>query len=581
MLRLSCELERSVLMIEKFKKLSRIKQILLVTVIVATFIRVLLAVKLPLFLQADSGFDDFLMMEYAKSLVKFKWLGEFNHMTLAKGVSFPIFIVLTYYLSIPYSFALILLYLVGVILLLYSLRPYIKSMWFYFVSYLFLIYSPVMFHIENVQKVYRGGLIVCMSLIVFASMILIFNNFKDKKLSKLIKYSILGSIALPFFYYIKEDSIWIMPFVLSALGFSFIQLIIDKKIDKKIIRSIFIVLPVVSLFIVNICYCSINYFVYGEYTITDRSGTYFKEVMADIIRIDEPNEVEDIWITKSMLYKAIDNSKTLQTVKPYIDDMYVNSWAVRDNGEIGEDIIYWTLKDALGKAGVYSNGGKEVNEFYKKIDQELDKAVETGKLKLSKKKKLYISSITIGSTTKELIDYYSKQTGPALDMMITYKENDTSINYATGPMYAIIAMDHFTNSETVWPKDLSPVTEPYEVTISIITSIVSFYQSTGYIFFYVGLLGLVLFTYMMIKDIRKKKYEQLYLWLITLGFIGTFMVLFFGVLWFCSSYGGSLLRHFYNYTCGIVPIIQLLELIGLYYVVIFIKKYILKKKRVD
>ena len=107
-------------MIQKFKKLSRIKQVLIVTVIVATFIRILLAVKLPLFLQADSGFDDFLMMEYAKSLVKGKWLGAFNHMTLAKGVSFPIFIVITYYLSITYSFALILLYLVGVILLLYS-----------------------------------------------------------------------------------------------------------------------------------------------------------------------------------------------------------------------------------------------------------------------------------------------------------------------------------------------------------------------------------------------------------------------------------------------------------------------------
>ena len=568
-------------MIKKFKNLSRVYQIMIVSTLVLTFIRVIIALKMPLFIQAGAGFDDYLLFEYAKYLVKGDWLGPFGPRTLAKGISFPIFVGLSYLLCIPYSLALILLYICGIVLFLSALRPYIKRPSFYFFTYIFLLYSPVMFHIENVQKVYRGGLIVCMSLIVLGTMIHLFNHFKDKSLKKLIKYSIIGCISLPFFYYIKEDSIWIMPFVCAAIGFSLILLFFDKSIKKRIIRSVLLVLPIISLLISNVCYCTMNYIKYGEYTITDRSGTYFKEMMADIIRIEEPNEVQDVWITKNMMYTAIENSKTLQTVKPQIDEMYAHSWAVHDNGEILQDIIYWTFKEAMGEAGIYNKGGKYVNDFYKKVDQELDEAVKKGKIKLSKKKKIYISSISIGYTMDEILDYYSKETIPAINMMITYNENMTTLNNATGPMYGIIAMDTFTNSETVWPEEYTPLTEPHEVIINICNSIVSIYQSSGYIFFYVGLLGLVLFTITMIQDVRKKKYEQLYLWLITLGLIGTCCVLMFGVLWFCSSFGNSILRHVYNYSCGIVPVVQLLEMIGIYYVVSYFLKYVLKKERVE
>lgn len=567
-------------MINKFKKLTRLYQTMIIATIVLTFIRVFIALKMPLFIQAGAGFDDYLLFEYAKYLVRGDWLGPFGTRTLAKGISFPIFVALSYLLCIPYSLALILLYIFGIIIFLSALRPYIKRISFYFFSYIFLLYSPVMFHIENVQKVYRGGLIVCMSLITLGTMIHLFNHFKDKSLKKLIKYSIIGCISLPFFYYIKEDSIWILPFVCASIGFSLMLLFFDKNIKKRIIRSVLLVLPIISLIIVNVCYCTMNYIKYGEYTITDRGGTYFKEMMADIIRIDEPNEVEEVWITKNMMYTAIEHSKTLQTVKPQIDEMYAHSWAVHSNGEIFQDIIYWTFKEAMGEAGIYDKGGKYVNNFYKKVDQELDEAVEKGELKLSKKKKIYISSISIGYTMDEIIDYYSKNTIPAINMMITYSENTTTLNHATGPMYGIIAMDTFTNSETVWPEEYAPLTEPHEIMVNVCNAIVSIYKSTGYIFFFTGLIGLVLLTVTMIQSVRKKSFEQFYLWLITLGLIGTCCVLMFGVLWFSSCFGNSILRHTYNYSCGIVPVIQILEMIGIYYVVSYFLKYVLKKERV-
>ncbi|MBQ8132168.1 MAG: hypothetical protein IJ193_06730 [Bacilli bacterium] len=564
-------------MIKKFQSLKRIDQILVVGLILFTFIRVMLQVKLPLFLQGGAGFDDFLLMDYAKNLVKGDWLGPFGSKTLAKGISFPIFVGITYLLSIPYSLGLILLYIAGIILFLFAIKPYISNKWYLSILYVFLLFSPVMFHVENVQKIYRGGLIVCMSLIVLATMISIFNCCRDKKFKNLVCYSTLGAIALPFFYYIKEDSIWIMPFVFTSLAVSIGFVLFSKKINRKFLRSFLIVLPILSLCFTNIIYSSINYWKYGEYTITDRSGTYFKEMMADIIRIDEENEVKNVWITKNMMYQAIDHSKTLQTIKPYIDDMYEHSWAVQQNGEIEADIIYWTFKEAVADAGIYEQGGKAVNHFYQKVDQELDQAVESGSLKLSKKKKLYISPITIGYTMDQLLEYYPKTMSDAIHMMVTYRENDTDIYNATGPMYAIIMMDHFTNSETVWPEELSPVTEPYHITISFITSIVSIYQSTGYAIFILGIIGFLLFTIRMVIDIRSKKIESFYLWMILLGLLGTCFVLLFGVLWFCSCFGGSIMRHIYNYSCGIIPVIQILEFTGIYFLFHYGKEFVLKR----
>lgn len=565
--------------ISNIKKSKMIKFMIIVLSFLTLF-RIFLAIKMPLYLQADAGFDDYLLIDYAKSILGGDWLGPFNSMTLAKGISFPLYIVLTYLVGIPYSLGLILLYIFGILLLIVALKKYINNKYYLSIVYIFLLYSPVMFHIENVQKVYRGGVIVSLSLIVISTMINMFNNISARR-KKLFTYSLLASISLPFFYYLKEDSIWIMPFVIGAILISITKILKQPKLDKKKSRILLMIMPIISLFLSNTIYCSINYMYYGEYCITDRNGTYFKEVIADIIKIEEKNEIKDVWITKDMMYKAVGSSKTLSSIKEEIDDMYDNSWALKENGQIEGDIIFWTIKEAVQKAGIYDKGGKEVNKFYQKIDKELKQAYDTGKLKKNKDKK-YLSSIATGYTIDNILEYYPKTTIDAIDMLVTYSQNETSVNPARGSMEKIIIMDHLTNSATVWPEDVSHIRGAYNIIVSISNKIVKLYQVTGYPIFILGMIGLLLLTIKVAIGMKKKMNEILDIWLILLGLFCTCIALLVGVLWFCSCFNESIMRHVYNYTCGIVPIIQILEITGIYFllkeIISFINKINLKKE---
>ncbi len=553
--------------IKKIKLKIDCNMILLCLIVVLTLFRIYLAVKLPLFLQADAKFDDFLLIDYAKNIIEGQWLGKFCSTTLAKGISFPLFIALNHLLGIPYSLGLIILYIFGICLFIVAIRNHIKNKFYLTSTYILLLYSPVMFHIENTQKIYRGGVIVSLSLVVISLMICIYNNVSEK-LRKLFIYSFLASLALPFFYYLKEDSMWILPFVLGSIVLSSINIIKNKKIKYRKTRLFFVVMPVVALILSSILYCSINYIYYGEYTITDRNGTYFKEVMADIIKIDEKKEIKDVWITKKMMYKAIDNSKTLKSVKKEIDNMYKGtSWGVTKKGEIEGDIIIWAFRDAIAKAGIYKKGGKKVNLFYKKIDKELDEAFEKGTLKEDTDNKIYLSSIACGFTKDDLLRYYSDTSKEAIMTIVTYNENETSVNVATGPNEDIILMDYLTKSQTVWPYELAKQKRMYKSTVNTINKIVDVYKITGLPIFIIGTLGLITFTIDIIKEIRNKKYESISTWLVLFGMINTCIVLLIGVLWFCSCFNNSIMRHVYNYTCGIIPIIQIIEITGVYFAV--------------
>ena len=179
----------------------KINRIIMLILSFFTLIRIYLQVKLPLYLQAGAGFDDFLLVRYARTILAGRWLGSFDTKTLAKGVSYPIYLAINYVLGIPYSFALIITYILAIILFIIVIKKYFKHKNYLYLIYLVLLYSPVMFHIENGQKIYRGGVIVSFSLIVISAMIGIYNS-KSEKIKKLAVYSIIAALSLPFFYYL-------------------------------------------------------------------------------------------------------------------------------------------------------------------------------------------------------------------------------------------------------------------------------------------------------------------------------------------------------------------------------------------
>ena len=218
----------------KIKQLSRAEKIIASVLILLTIFRIFLALKLPLHIQADAVYDDQLFIKYAKDLLAFNWLGSFDQLSLAKGCSFAIFLALNYFIGIPYSFSLITIYILSLIVLCLALSKIIKSKAFLTILYIFLLYFPIMFHDENVQKVYRGGLLAAAAILVVAAFIGLYAQ-AQAKFRKLLPWSILATISLSFFWFLKEDSIWILPAILVFTAATIYQIFRqNRRVECKI-----------------------------------------------------------------------------------------------------------------------------------------------------------------------------------------------------------------------------------------------------------------------------------------------------------------------------------------------------------
>ena len=556
------------------KKLFKLTYILYLFLVIITLYRIHLAVSIPLYADASANLDDFMMVKYAIKMINFEWLGTFNYLTLAKSTSYSLFLAIGYFLHIPYSMFLILCYISSIVLLILALKKIINNKVVLTILYTILLYSPAMFHVENTIKIYRGGLIITFALFVIACVIGLFSN-RDEKLKKMLLWSIGLSLSLSFFWFIKEDSIWILPFVLGISIATIIWLLINKrKMSDYIKRILIILIPFVSLIFVNVLFKSLNYVCYGEYTITDRTGTYYKSFLHDLLSI-KSKRIDGIWITKDTMYKAIDASKTLKKIKPQIDLMYDSSWALV-KGEIKGDIIFWTIRGAMNDAGVYKDGGKKANEFYKKIHKELTKAFDDGKLK--RENAFYISDVTKG-ITKGDIKYFKKELPKEFKVLIDYSENEIGTYNAKGQYADIVLMDYVTNSKIVWPQVAGNelYNQMYNNALSSVkkaNKIVSIYQKSGKIIFITSIIGIVILVIKTIIDLFKKKYTYLPVSIIIIGLVLTIFVVVIGISWFVSWFEYIKYRYMYNYSCGIIPLIQIIKVFGNYYLLYFIYKII-------
>ena len=543
----ACNEEGIILLMKVENLLKKICIALMLAIL--TIVRIIISLKIPLFMQGDAGADDYLYVRYAKSLLEGNYLGTFDGYTLVKSISYAIYLYINNILGMPYRLALILFYILAISTLVYTLNKIIKSTYFSVVLYLFLLYSPVMLHNENIQKVYRGGVLVSSSILVISCFIGIYAS--KKKLEKIL-WSILGALSLPFFYYVKEDSIWIMPFIcIMILIYIFKKFFLIKETRrKKILNLIFIFIPIISLLAVTVTYKKINQRYYGEYTITDRSSTNFKNVIHDLLIISETNGGnKKIWITKQALEKAESYSPTLKKYEP-VKKMY-------DNGGVKVyygDLFFWSFRYVFNDE--YSKNGIKINKIYGKIDKELKNSID--RKNIDKSKELYLSSVAKGLSKNDLA-WLWKNWKKYFIVLATYKYNDLSVDVATGDSNSINDMIQITNTPAVTQEIIN--TEwgnKYRKVISVVQKyVVRVYQKTGKWIFLLGFLGLVTLPVFAIKN---EDYQMLSLMGIVVGLLGSVIPLFIGVQWFSNFLG---YKKFYDYICCAVPIMQVLEALGL------------------
>ncbi len=375
----------------------------LIFVVTAVVIRVCLEISMPALLNAQETFDDRLLFDYAESLYAGDWLGVYNNVTLVKGISFSVFLVLCHALCIQFPVGRMILLIGGSVLFLTAFKKVIRSRMSRTIVFLLLLYSPMGFDLLASQRLYRNSIVTEAVLILFSCMCGLFFRRRGS-VKAMLGWAAATGISLAFFWFLREDSIWVLPFIFVVILLGIISIIVQywRDIRKIAVKSAVLIIPVLFLGMAVTGVSVLNKHYYGIFATNDRAGSEFGKFMSYLYRIDNPEKNLDIWVPESTVEKVLDISPTFATVRQEVENS-INAWGAGE--AVRGDLIAWTIRDAVQTGGHYQNA-QETNEFYRQINQEIQAALDEGSLELDGK--LYFSKQAAGISLQELPQFFVK-----------------------------------------------------------------------------------------------------------------------------------------------------------------------------
>ena len=232
-------------------------------------------------------YDDGLMVNMANNLLQGKWLGEYNCLTLVKGIFTPLFIAITKIIEIPFLIGQDLFYDISCIFVIYVVGKILKNKKLLGIIYICLIFNPITYSAELCRG-YRDGIYSGLTMFLIGFAYIIFLNRREN-IQKQIKYFVGLGITLSSLYLCREETIWLLPFVLMSTIITMIFIAKDKNINNTKKRLLLYLIPIGIVIVNNLLVCTINYKNYGVFELNQYWSKEFKSAYGALTRV-KPKE---------------------------------------------------------------------------------------------------------------------------------------------------------------------------------------------------------------------------------------------------------------------------------------------------
>lgn len=313
------------------------KIIIFITIMI--IIRLLLTYYLKPYIRTSYIYDDILMYDLVNNIINGDYLGTYNHLTLVKGIMYPLFISFLNIINIPYLMGINVLYVLSIGLITLSLRKIINNDKVTFLLFILLLFNPISFAEKTYLLFYRNWFSSCIIFMYFGLLFKLINK-------SIIKEYILLGIFLGIAFLTREDTIWLLPSLVIMIIF------VKEKLYIKII-------PIGIVIFFVLINSIINYYYYGVFTHNELINSTFKDAYSKVLSIEGDSLTEKLDIA----------SKNSSTFKEFYDEFSKTSYYKNEKAYAGNFI--WVFREYVNKLGYYENV-KKVNTFYKKIIKELD-----------------------------------------------------------------------------------------------------------------------------------------------------------------------------------------------------------------
>ncbi len=513
-------------------------------------------------------YDDQLMIEQANSIISGEWLGEYNSKTLTKGVFTPLVMALIYILNIPFLIGKEIFYGWACIIFILVIRKKIKSEIALVFIYAIILLNPVEYS-SQLCRAYRDGIYMSLILLLTSFLIGIFLNRKES-IKRQIKYFIGLGITFSATYLCREETIWLLPFILVIT----IATIIPNYLNKKIL--LYIIPIMITIISVNII-CVLNYKYYGIYTLNQYWGNAFTSAYGALLRVKPEEEKQRVPITRETMNRLYELSPKFAELKDFLEGEEGDNWrniGITIEGELTGAYVQWALMDAVESLGYYENASK-AEQYYTDLEKEINQLCDEGLIE-SRTGKIQSNSYNFG--LDEIITSITK-----MPEIIQYQYSLEDVTMMVGNSSGIIGMDLSNEKEMFEKITRQPIVtighylkNNNNMKIELIKIIKKAYEFINPYLFYISILLMIVFILVNIKKL-KDIYEELVI-LITLAVIylsRIFIITFTKEIMFEEALNTSYLACIYEiqYLFGVILIVFLVKN--------FRRKYNERKSRIN
>ena len=340
----------------------------------------------PFVARSTNPHDDTLFLSQAFHILAGEWLGPYNQFPLLRGPFYPIWIRFVYVLGVPLIHANDFLYLGACLLTMRALLPLESGHPILFFIFVLLYFAPHTYDYATVSHAFRMQINSSLVLLVCASSLGLGIRMIYRS-GPILPWSLLLGLSFSFFWYTREEGIWILPALLLlviCVGGLMIHRDGWSTLGATILHCF--VVPGVVLAICTSALLLMNNHFYGAPVVRDIKAKQFKHAYNGLLRIKSEELLEDVHVTRKTLRKLYELSPKMKELKPHLE--YTAENVPFFGGQLRAAIFIFAVRDATAAAGYYDQDAAETLEFYKELGDELEALcdidqVECGNLLLS------------------------------------------------------------------------------------------------------------------------------------------------------------------------------------------------------
>jgi hypothetical protein len=331
----------------------------------------------------SAAYDDALFMRLAGSLTQGRWLGPYDHLTLAKGPFYPMWIAASFRLGVPLLLGQHLLYALACAVFVSGLAPALRAKHWRAFLFTALLFNPASYDALAMTRVTREGVYPALTLLVLgtaAGSILRLGGSRGGSAG----WGLALGASSAAFWLCREERAWIAPALLLMVAGLVVR---ERPVPWRRLAGTLAVSFAPFLVLVGGVQAE-NFVRYRAFVVTELTEGPFQQAYAALARVSHEGFRPYVPLpvkTRAQIYAV---SSSFAELRPFLEGAAGQAWTSVGCSSIWvcDDIaggwMLWALRDSAAAAGKYRDAARAA-DYWRAVASEVNAACDAGRLACS------------------------------------------------------------------------------------------------------------------------------------------------------------------------------------------------------